>query len=394
MPGYTVIKVQKEGYEPWDTTLTLQPAQKLKLSIALQEKSIFSKENEIDFPKILAKDTATEGYRERMGRVNDRIAQIDDELKMLLKDLSETYPALEPQKPEETPNEFERRKTAWRSEGERQVATLQSKHAKYKSKLIRTLQALGDNIIASEAQLITEKRPNARITLGNYDVEKEVFEIEVQDTASDKSPFHFIGKVGVPRDTAKVMNRSTDGFLAGVSYLNYPFVSGDADSLYLAMKELSVSRKTVPLKVDGAFKTLGEFESMEGYGAWRTHADSLLSGSLKPQGLGLDYVLKGEQEKKPGSSGGGLSLGWPALSFTAAAVFGVAAVVKHLKAENYKNKISKMPPMPQQNDPKYGPWVKEVRTNGNILNDNERYRSIYGAGAGVFAIAGVLTLVF
>jgi len=117
LPGYTVIKIQKENYEPWDTTLTLQPAQKLKINVVLQEKSIFSKEGEIDFPKTLAKDTTIAGYQARMGRVTARIKQIDGEIKTIVADFSNIYPTLEPQKPEETLQDFEHRKTSWQNEG-------------------------------------------------------------------------------------------------------------------------------------------------------------------------------------------------------------------------------------------------------------------------------------
>jgi len=393
LPGYSVIKVQKEDYEPWDTTLTLLPAQKLKLNITLQEKNIFSKEGEIDFPKILAKDTTVKGYRERIGKVNARIAQIDDELKTLINELSNTYPALEPQKPDETLQKFERRKKSWHSEGERRVGVLQSKHKKYKNKLMRTLKALEDNITTTESQLITETRPNANITLGTYDVEKEVFEIEVQDTANIKSPFHFVGKVGVPRDTAKAMNRSIDGFLADVSYLNYPFVSGDS-SFNLAMKDMSISRKAVPLKVDGIFKHPGRFESMEGYVAWRSHADSLLSGSLKPQGLDLDYVLKEDKKKKESTGSSlGLSQRIMILAFTAAVAFGTVTVVKQLNVADNTNKIKAM-----NKDPKYytdyNTWLEERQGKVEDLREQEKSRNIYGVCTGIFATTGILTFVF
>jgi hypothetical protein len=403
LPGYTVIRVQKENYEPWDTTLTLQPAQKLKLNVTLQEKSIFSKEGEIDFPKILAKDTTIAGYYARIGRVKARIAQIDEEIKTILVDFGNSYPALEPQKPDETPQDFERRKTSWRNEGERQVGVLRYKHEDYKNKLTRSLNVLEDNIIATESQLINETPSNARITLGAYDVEKEVFEMDVQDTANVKSPFHFAGRVGIPRDTAKAMNRSTDGFLIGVAYLNYPFVSGDS-SFNLAMKELSLSRKAVPLKVEGEFKPLGRFESMEGYGQWRAHADSLLNGSLKVQGLDLNYALKGEKAKEAASEASavadaGSGLGWRGwtriLTFTAAAALGTVAVVKHLKVADDEKTINK----PDRNDPEYSKWYAEYE-NGDYnkyyknIKDNKNQRNIFGVGAGVFAVAGILTFVF
>lgn len=411
MPGYAVIRIQKENYEPWDTTLTLQPAQKLKINVALQEKSIFSKEGEINFPKILAKDTTADGYRARKGRVIARIKQIDGEIKTIIENFGDTYPALEPQKPDETLQDFERRKTAWNNEGVRQVGVLRYKHEAYRNKLVRSIKVLEDNITAAELQLVAETSPNARITLGTYDVEKEFFEITVEDTANAKTPFYFQGKAEVPRDTAKIMNRSTEGFSAGVSYISYPFVSGDS-SFNLAIKALSLSRKAVPLKVDGAFKPLGRFEAKDGYGKWRAHADSLLGGALKVQGFDLDYALKGEKAKEAAgaaesSSSNGGKLGWRGwtriLAFTAVAACGTLAVVKHLKAADHEDKYKDiLKTAPDSNDPEYkanyDAWYRSnydgLKNNLDNVNNNEMYRSIYGATAGVFAVAGIFTFIF
>ncbi|MCL1966569.1 MAG: PEGA domain-containing protein [Fibromonadales bacterium] len=402
LPGYTVISIQKDGYEPWDTTLTLQPAQKLKINVALQEKSIFSKEGEIDFPKTLAKDTTVD-YRARMGRVTARIRQIDGEIKTIIENFSGTYPALEPQRQQEPDQDFERRRTEWNNEGIRQVGVLRYKHEAYRNQLVRSLKVLEDNITANELKLMTETPPNARITLGAYDVEKEVFEITVEDTANAKTPFHFSGTVGIPQDTAIIMKRSTDGFIAGVSYINYPFVSGDS-SFNLAMRELFLSRKAVPLKVNGVFKPIGRFEEMEGYGTWRAHADSLLGGALKVQGLDLNYALKGEKAKEAAStaaSGGWLDWrGWARiLAFTAAAACGTLAVVKHLNVGKYEkqfNDINKT--RPELTDPADDVWYDNnydsLKDNFDKIKNNESYRNIYGAFAGVFAVAGGLTYAF
>ena len=411
LPGYTVIRIQRENFEPWDTTLTLQPTQKLKLNVVLQEKSIFSKEGEINFPKTIARDTTVEGYHRRINRVKDRIVQIDIEIVNILENFSNTYPALEPQKPDETPQDFERRKTYWREEGIAQVNVLRQKHKAYRDKLERSLETLGNNIIATESQFIAETYPNARITLGAYDVEKEVFELEIQDTVNAKSPFRFIGIVGIPRDTAKVMNRSTDGFVTGVSYLNYPFVSRDSSFFNLAMKELTLSRKASPLKVDGTFKPVSRFEFMEGYDSWHDHADSLLKGELKVNPcLDLDYVIGkkgcgngiGIAEKGSSGSSSMPDLGWRGwtriLTFTAAAAFGVVAVTKHLKAGDYTDKINKMNSDPNRpkdkQDPEYGAWSAEWNANAQSLQDAENSRNIFGAVAGVLAVGGILTFVF
>ncbi|MCL1966580.1 MAG: PEGA domain-containing protein [Fibromonadales bacterium] len=406
-PGHTVIRIQKENYEPWDTTLTLQPAQRLKINVTLQEKSIFSKEGEIDFPKTLAKDTTVAGYRARMGRVTARIGQIDKEIKSMIENFSNTYPALEPQKPGETAQDFETRKTVWNNEGIRQVGALRYKYETYRNQLLRSLKVLEDNITATELLVIKETPLKALITLGTYDVEKEIFEITIEDTANVKTPFHFRGIAGVPRDTAKAMNRSTEGFAVGVSYINYPFVLGDS-SFNLAMKEFSLTRKAVPLKVDGSFKPIGRFEAMEGYGKWRVHADSLLGGILKAQGLDLNYALKGEKAQEAaeaatsGNEGGGLGWrGWTRiLTFTAAATCGTLALTNHFKAKKHSdqfNDIMKTAPAPAPG-PDYGAWLEKnydsLQYNFDKFNESKKYRDIFGSLAGVFAVAGGLTFAF
>jgi len=410
LPGYAVIRIQKENFYPWDTTLTLNPAQKLKLDILLQEKTIFSEEGEIYFLRTLARDTTVAGYRARIERVKARIAQIDEEIKVIFEKFPETYPALEPQRPDENLHEFERRKNSWQNEGERQIRALKDKYNSYRAKLTRSIETIGENIIATESKLIAEQRPNARITLGNYDADKESFEIEVQDTANALSPFHFVGKVGIPRDTAKVMNKSTEGFFAGVSYLNYPFVYGDS-SFNLAMKEIAVYRKNVHLKAAGAFKNIGRFEAMEGYNQWRPHADSLLNSALRVQGFDVNYALKGERakiaaedaaatsEENNARSGG---LGWRGwtriLTFTAAAGLGAVAVVTHLDAEknkkDFNNAKNEEPTTTKNLEADYTTWYNGLEDKKKDVEKKEKNRTYFSVGAGAFAVAGILTFVF
>jgi len=415
LPGLTVISVQKEKYEPWDTTLTLQPAQKIKLNLTLQEKSIFSKEGEINFQKIIARDTTVRGYRLRMNRVKARIKQIDSEIKVILEDFGRTYPPLEPKRPDETMQDFERRQTTWREDGIRQAGLLRYKHEAYTNQLVRTLNVLENNIIATESQLIAETPANAQITLGAYDVEREIFELDIQDTTNAKTPFHFVGIVGIPRDTAKAMNRSTDGFLIGINFLNYPFVYKDS-SYNLAMKGLSLSRKATSLRVNGSFKPISKFEFMEGYMVpWRSHADSLLGGELKVNScLDLDYIM--------GKKGCGKStdvaaptspilpvqnLGWRGWTrigtFTAAAIFGAVAVKKQMDVLHYADEANaikpNLPPMPDPASNDYISWyddsnVAEHRTHTENYNKSLSSRNIFGAFAGVFALGGILTFVF
>jgi len=399
LPGYMVIRVQKEGYEPWDTTLTLQAGQKLKLNAALREASIFSQEEELDFPKILAKDTTTAGYYSRIKMVKARGKQVDGERDIIFEKFVKSRPVFEPKRPGETPQDFERRQYLVRRDSIKYAEWLQEKYDTYKNKLARTIETLEDYIIDAESMVITEAPLNALMALGAYDADKEVFDVYVFDTLDAKSPFNFVGKVGVPLDTAKVMNRSIEGFLVGISYLNYPFVVKDS-SFNLAMKELILSRKSVPLKVDGEFKRIDRFEAMDGYGAWRAHADSLLNGMLKPQGLDLNYALSGGGKEAVSGGGGGLGWrGWTRIvAFTATAAFGTLAVMKNMKVADYKDKFNKI--NNDKNKPttnvngEYSQWYAEVKHNWDAVNDNEKSRNIFSGLAGGFAAVGILTFVF
>ncbi len=407
LPGLTVISVQKEKYEPWDTTITLQPAQKIRLNLTLQEKSIFSKEGEINFQKIIARDTTVRGYRLRINRVKARIKQIDNEIKVILEDFGRTYPPLEPKRPDETIQDFERRQTTWREDGIRQAGLLRYKHETYTNQLVRTLNVLENNVIATESQLIAETPANARITLGAYDVEREIFELDIQDTTNAKTPFHFVGIVGIPRDTAKAMNRSTEGFLIGINFLNYPFVYKDS-SFNLAMKGISLSRKATSLRVNGSFKPISKFEFMEGYMIpWRSHADSLMGGELKVNScLDLDYIMgkkgcgKGPDVANPTNPILPVqNLGWRGWTrigtFTTAAIFGAVAVKKNLDVLHYADKQKGlMRKNPGQGDPLYNEWYNGWKEYDDKKNDRATSRNILGAFAGIFAVGGILTFVF
>jgi len=159
IPGVIELGIQKENYEPWDTTLTIQPSQRLRIDHTLKEKSIFSKEGEIDLQKILAKDTTTEGYRQRKDRVLARIGQIDSEMSVIYANFASSYPALEPQKPKETVQSFEDRKTLWQNEFSKQTEVLKQKYETYRNSLLQSYETLEKNI--TEAETLKEEMAKA-----------------------------------------------------------------------------------------------------------------------------------------------------------------------------------------------------------------------------------------
>jgi len=357
IPGTVKISIHKEGYNPWDTTFEAVPGAKFKVSAVLEEKSIFSQEKEIDFVKMLSKDTTVEGYISRIETVEARKEQVDEEIKKILEDFPANYPPLEPQKSDETSEAFEKRRDAWSLEGNLQVAKFQKKHEDYKQKLDRCIAVLNDYIIVTQSTIISEPSLNAKIEIGAYDADTEQFELVVEDSASVKSPFLFNGKVNVPRDTAKVMNRASPGFAASLQYINFPFIPFQSDSVNvnLAMSKLLLSRNGLDFKVEGSFSEVERYKSEAGYDAWKVRADSLLSGELKPQGLDYAYAMgKAAATEATVAESSGLSWrAWTRIAtFTAAAVFGGLAVYKR---------------------------------------SDETLCTVFGVAAGVFAVGGIAT---
>ncbi|MDR0517793.1 MAG: PEGA domain-containing protein [Fibromonadaceae bacterium] len=401
IPGEAKISLRKEGYDQWDTVLQVASGAKFKLNVALEEKSIFSKENEINFSKLLSKDTTVLGYGARIERVKARKVEIDGEIKQLLEDFKDSFPALEPQKQGESPESFANRHKAWTNEGMRQYEELQRKHKAYSTKLARSAETLSDYIIATQSTMIAEAAVSAKTELGAYDAEKETFELLAQDSLSNKSPFYFRGGVSVPVAVAKELNRAAPGFAIGLQFINYPFQS-DSGSVNLAMSKLQLSLNGKQLDVQGSFGEIKRYAPMEGYNEWKAHADSLLSGKLKPRGLDYAYAMDKGKADSPPDSRPGSKWEWARIpAFAVAAACGVLAVVKHLDAGDYESKlnaISRTNPNSDQTSTEYKDWYREkyngLNKNHKGMKDSESSRNIFGIGAGVFAIAGTLTFVF
>jgi hypothetical protein len=373
IPGTVKIILRKEGYNQWDTTFQVAPGAKYSINAELEEKSIFSQENEINFVKILNKDTTLQGYEARIKTIETRMVQIAEEIKAIIEDFPNVYPALEPKAPNESQEDFKRRYEAWNREGVRQYGELQKKCEDYKNKLNRSVAVLNDYIIALQSSIVNEPAINAKVELAAYDAEKEHFNFVAIDTENAKSPFLFNGKVAVPRDMAKSLNRSAPGFAATVQFINYPFETG-AGSVNLAMSELLLSSGGQNLKIEGSFSEIERYKAMDGYAAWKPRADSLLNGSLKLQGLDYNYAMgkaiaKKADAKEEDSSGGLGWRGWTRIAaFTTGAGLTGAYAFKHKEAKRTTDKDE-----------------KEKR---------KLHRNIYAGSAGACVLVGAITFFF
>jgi hypothetical protein len=189
------------------------------------------------------------------------------------------------------------------------------------------------------------------------------------------------------------MNRAAPGFAASLQFVNFPFET-EAGSVNLAMSRLLLSRNGLDLKVEGSFGEIERYKSLDGYNAWKLRADSLLSGSLKPQGLDYAYAMsKAATKDVVKSDGSGNGLGWRGqtriAAFAAAVALGSLAVYKHFEAEDYKDKFSGLS-KEEPNEDRYG----RLEIYKKKVEDSESQRLICGIGAGVFALGGAVTFFF
>ena len=113
-------------------------------------------EPEINFSQILSKDTTVEGYEARIKRISERQMEAYKEITQIFENLAKSYPALEPQKSEETQEEFEKRKEEWTKGWNQQFVEPQKKYEDYIQKTNSAIAVLNDYIIATKSTLPSE----------------------------------------------------------------------------------------------------------------------------------------------------------------------------------------------------------------------------------------------
>jgi hypothetical protein len=156
------------------------------------------------------------------------------------------------------------------------------------------------------------------------------------------------------------------------------------------MSKLQLSKDGQDLKTEGSFGEIERYKSMEGYGAWKLRADSLLNGSLKMQGLDYAWAMgkaaakdAAKTETAESSSAG---LGWRGLAriaaFTATAAFGGAAVYKYLESQDRADRLEK--PMDKAS----------YDAKKSDMENSNRNNIIFSVAAGGCALVGIITFIF
>jgi len=383
IPGKITARISKNNFNPLDTVIDLKPGNKLSLSFALSEKSLFSMKDEINLIKILTKDSNTiPVYQKRIERIRNRQKQVDEEIKIILAKFPDTFPRLAPQKAGETTDQFNARKEQWTKDGLKQYNILKSKYMTYRARLDRAVEVLKDYITQIESATVLETPKTVTIALGEYDAEKERFALQVTDTSSSKTPFMFFGTVAMPIATAKTINHNVTDFSLAVLHLNYPFMT-DSGNVNLAVSKVDLMYHSKPVIVSGSFKEVPKYMSMPGYPQWKSHADSLLNGTLKVQNLDASYAIQWNPPQQTDDEN--KFWGWRGWSrvvlFTASAVFGGMAIYENHEASDKAENAH----------PTTEAQAKSIRSD---IQDHDDMRDVMIVCAGVSVGLGLITFAF
>ena len=280
------------------------------------------------------------------------------------------------------------------------LETLDKKNLIYMARLERAREVMADYILQYYASDSSTGKKKFDMVFGAYDPEKEQFQVNMNDIYSRTEPFSYVGFIKVTPAQAQEIDRKTDNFLANVYYIKYPFIL-NGQKLYPGANKASIYYKNVEVPNTGVFQNVSGFESLEGYMDWAIYADSLISGKLVPRKLDSLYAMKKELPKVAPTG-----TWWErnknivrgTLFVLSAASAGVA-IWQNIEASDKTKELNKLyekteQSIRDQNESLYKTNSKKYKDGVDDLRFHENMRNGFYIGAGVFGVAGVLSLWF
>jgi len=355
---------------------TKETADKIKNTVASKE------DLQPDWAGILRKDAAsTEEYKERENKLTEKITEMETRIALVDGLLSKLNFS---QSETETLNKH------W-----------QQKKLLYISRLGRARKLMQDYVIQEQAKILATERSKVEMSLGSYNPENEEFEIAMNDSKSQTTPFDFSGNIKISPAQAKETKRQTDDFTASVDYINYPFITSKA-TFYPGIKKARVYYKSQELPTTGSFKKVQRLADMPGYMQWELYADSLISGKLAPRNLDSMYAMSAKMPKIASnmSSDGFLTvkntLRISAFTLSAASI-GLGFWQNDKVNKNGKKmekKYNEAAEAYKQGAFDYGTKYSDYKKSIDNVNTAKNLRTGFYIGAGVLGAAGIATIFF
>ena len=357
---------------------TKETADKIKNSIASKE------DLQPDWAGMLKKDaTNIEEYKERANQLTEKIAKMEVKITLvgdLLGKLNFNQ------------NETKTFSGHW-----------QRKNLLYISRLERARELMQDYVIQEQAKILATEKNKVEMSLGSYNPENEEFEITMNDSKSQTTPFDFSGTIKISPAQAKETNRQTDDFTANVDYINYPFITSKA-TFYPGVKKARVYYKNQELSTTGSFKSVQGLANMPGYTQWMLYADSLISGKLAPRNLDSMYAMSTKVPKIANNISSDGSSFWTAKNTICVVTFALSATSLGLgiwQNANVDSNGKKMNSRYKEAANAYKQGSSDYKKNYSAyqksiddVNTSRNLRTGFYIGAGVLGAAGIATIFF
>jgi len=170
------------------------------------------------------------------------------------------------------------------------IDALEKKNMLYVKRMERACELMQNYMLKEQSQVLSTERKKFDMSLGEYDAEKEEYQIKIRDIISTV-PFDYQGIIKIKPRLAEIIDNEVDDFTAKIDYVNYPFML-DGSLVYPGAKKAHIYYENNEVTSVGTFKNIDGYDWREGYMEWALRVDSLLSGKLKYRNLDSSYAMK------------------------------------------------------------------------------------------------------
>jgi len=331
-----------------------------------------------DWGGLLEKNTNVDGYKARIDTIGYKINEMKVKIAQLNKQLGRLF--------------------LYTRDSVKIAKNVREKNFNYMARLDNAKILLQDYILQEHAKVMRTDRKKVDMSLGNYDVDNQEFEIKARDIYSEVHPFDYIGRVKIPTRYAEEIDRRTDDFTVSVDYINFPFMVNGIKT-YPGAKKAYIFWKDQEFQNEGGFRIVPGYEEIPGFEVWALRADSLISGKLAPQDLDASFAkAKVKYREDTGPSW------WTAprivrvIAFTLSAASLGAAIMQQSKVNKKLDeaKATFKDAEGSMFDPNgdYSGKYKTYKTQKDDLHSLENLRNIFSISAGTFGVIGAVSFAF
>jgi len=331
---------------------------------------------------LLEKNTNIDGYKARIDTIGYKINEMKVKIAQLNKQLGRLF--------------------LYRSDSVKIAKNVREKNFGYMARLDNAKILLQDYMLQDQAKVMRTDKKKVDMYLGNYDVDKQEFEVNARDIYSEKYPFDYVGRVKIPTQYAEVIDRKTDDFTVSIDYINFPFMVNGIKT-YPGAKKAYIFWKDQEFQNEGGFRIVPGYEEIPGFEVWALRADSLISGKLAPQDLDASFAkAKVKYKEDSGPSWWTAQKVVSVLAFTLSAASVGLGVLQNNKASKKLKDAKKtfgeaeemLKDVKNYDAADYSAKRKEYNDQKSDLKKFENMRNIFYISAGVLGVAGAVSIAF